>query len=159
MNTNLRHRSVPSGRGLGFVKFETVGDKVLGILRDTFELEDNGKVRDNIVLEVTEISANVYNQKKLIPIETGDFVCIGMGPKTLNGRAKFMTEGKTYGIEYLGEGETKKAGHNPPKLFEVYEVLNDEHSEEASDDNVVGRVTGENGNGYVDETDNGEPPF
>ena len=128
-------------------------------LRDTFELEDNGKVRDNIVLEVTEISANVYNQKKLIPIETGDFVCIGMGPKTLNGHAKFMTEGKTYGIEYLGEGEAKKAGHNPPKLFDVYEVLDDEPSKEASDDTVVGSVTGENGDGYADETDDGEPPY
>ena len=159
MKQALKRRPVPSGRGLGFVKWQTKGESVIGILRDTFTLEDGGTSRDNIVLEVVEISAKVFNHGKEITIETGDFICVGMGPKALNGRTKFLTEGTTYGVEYRGEGKAKKAGHNPPKLFDMYEVLDDEPSKEASDDTVVGSVTGENGDGYVDETDDGEPPY
>ncbi len=159
MSNTANRRPVPSGRGVGFVKFATVGDHVMGIHRETFQLEDNGKVRDNIVLEVTQISAKVFNHGKEIAIETGDFICVGMGPKALNGRTKFLTEGTTYGVKYLGEGTAKQTGHNTPKFFDMYEVLDDEPSKEASDDTVVGSGTGENGNGYVDETDDGEPPF
>ena len=159
MKQERNRRSVPSGRGLGFVRWQTKSESVIGILRDTFTLEDGGTSRDNIVLEVVEINAKVFNHGKEIAIETGYFICVGMGPKALNGRTKFLTEGTTYGVEYLGEGKAKKASYNPPKLFDVYEVLDDEPSEEASDDTVVGSANGENGDGYVDETDDGEPPF
>ncbi len=140
MKQALKRRPVPSGRGLGFVKWQTKGESVIGILRDTFTLEDGGTSRDNIVLEVVEISAKVFNHGKEIAIETGDFICVGMGPKALNGRTKFLTEGTAYGVEYLGEGKAKKAGHNPPKLFDMYEVVGDD---------------GE----YIDETDDGDVPF
>ena len=122
-------RNVPSGRGVGFAKFETVGDKVEGVLVDIFTIEDSGKTRDNLVLEVVEITANVYNSGTLIPVESGDAVCVGMGPQALTGRAKFLTEGKTYCVEFIGLGTAKKAGHNPPKKFDFYEVLEEDEDE------------------------------
>ena len=124
-NTRTR-RNVPSGRGVGFAKFETVGDKVEGVLLDTFTIEDSGKSRDNLVLEVHEITANVYNSGTLIPVESGDAVCVGMGPQALTGRAKFLDEGKTYAIEFIGLGTAKKAGYSPPKKFDFYEVVDED---------------------------------
>lgn len=126
MKNGRTRRNVPSGRGVGFVKFETKGDKVEGILLDTFTIEDNGKSRDNLVLEVIEITANVYSSGTLIPIQSGDAVCVSMGPQALTGRTKFLIEGKTYCVELIGLGTAKKPGYSPPKKFDFYEVVDED---------------------------------
>ena len=57
MTSTRTRRNIPSGRGVGFAKFETPGDKVEGVLLDTFTIADDGKIRDNLVIEVHEITA------------------------------------------------------------------------------------------------------
>ena len=49
-----------------------------------------------------------------------------MGPQALTGRAKYLTEGNTYGIEFIGTGTAKKAGYSPPKKFDFYEVVDED---------------------------------
>ena len=74
-----------------------------------------------------------------------------MGPKVLNGRAKYLTTGNEYGIEYRGEGTAKKAGHHPPKMFDFWENVKDEDGDDTGEIEDV--------QAHIDETDDGEPPF
>ena len=145
MSSTANRRVVPSGRGIGFAKFVTKGERIKGIHHDVFELEDRGKTRDNVVWEVTDITVKVYDHGTEVPVTAGDLVCVGMGPQALNGRAKYLVEGNEYEIEYLGEGEAKKAGHNPPKLFGFWEYG------DVSDDDEV--------QAHIDETDDGDVPY
>ena len=75
MSNTATRRVVPSGRGIGFAKFVTKGERIKGIHHDVFELEDNDKTRDNVVWEVTDISVKVYDHGTEVPVTVGDLVC------------------------------------------------------------------------------------
>jgi hypothetical protein len=107
LERELEARKVEAQRYPPFVKFETVGQKVIGelLMRRSIPTPD-GEERETWIIKTKD----------------GDFTLPSL--KVLDGFLKNCTEGDYVMIEYVGEGKGKRG--NPPKLFNFARLTKDE---------------------------------
>jgi hypothetical protein len=107
LERELEARKIEAQRYPPFIRFETVGQKVIGelIMRRLIP-SPNGEERETWIIRTKE----------------GEFTLPSL--KILDGFLKSCSEGDYVMIEYVGEGKGKRG--NPPKLFNFARLTKDE---------------------------------
>jgi hypothetical protein len=107
LERELEARKIEAQRYPPFIRFETVGQKVIGelIMRRLIP-SPNGEERETWIIRTKE----------------GEFTLPSL--KILDGFLKSCSEGDYVMIEYVGEGKGKRG--NPPKLFNFARLTRDE---------------------------------
>lgn len=127
--TNWLDQNAGGSGGPG-VFFGTVGDKVVGVITGTPRPVET-EFGERLVVELVAAdgcTATKGTNGEDGPIQAGDDITLWVKPGAMASALRNavrdagvdgLSEGDTLAIAYSGDGERRKAGWNPPKLYQA----------------------------------------